>query len=132
MNSKRILAALLSMCLVLCLWACGGNNTANTESTGDTTENIGQNTDSQNDGKVTYTITVVDSEGNPMPGVMVQLCTDLCVPVLTDANGVASKVMPEADYKVSVTTMPEGYTVENNEFYFESGSTEMTITLTAA
>ena len=40
--------------------------------------------------------------------------------------------MAEADYKVSFINIPEGYTVETNEFHFEAGSTEMTIVLKAA
>lgn len=65
---------------------------------------------------------------------MVQLCKDACVPALTDANGVAKFNLPEDDYKVSFTMMPAGYTYVDDvqEFHFEAGSTEMTITIKTA
>lgn len=129
MNIKRISVFLLAICLLFGLCACG--NTA-AESTGsspvETTEETVQKVD---DGKVSYTIKVVDTQGNPIPGVAVQLCKDSCLPGVTNAEGVATFRTVEDDYKVSFMTALTGYEAEAEEFYFDDGSYEMTITLKA-
>lgn len=128
MNIKRFLVFALALCLVLGLCACtapaadGGETT--TEATQDTTETV-------DDGKVTYTVEVVDEGGNPVASAAVQLCKDSCLPGMTNAEGVATFRVVEDDYKVSFMTMPEGYEAEAEEFYFEDGAYELTITLKA-
>ena len=103
--------------------------TGSTESTG-STEGSGE----PDDGKVTYTVNVVDEAGNPIAGAMVQLCKDTCFPGVTDANGVAKFTLAEDEYKVSFLALPAGYTYvdDTQEFYFADGSMELTITLKAA
>ena len=108
MGLKRVLTVLLALCLVSCLCACK-----------DTTA----------DGQVTYRINVVDESGKPMPGVMVQLCKDSCYPGMTNQEGIAEFYLAEAEYKASVTVMPEGYGAEAEEFRIGAGSYELTITL---
>ena len=80
-----------------------------------------------------YAVTVVDTEGTPIPGVMVQLCLDACYPAMTDDMGRAEFSVPTADYKVSLLTLPEGYGYSNEtqEFSFEKGKFSLTITLKA-
>jgi len=145
-NMKKILMILLAVCMILSLCACasagqGGNlddnngtegstaTTGSTESTG-STEGSGE----PDDGKVTYTVNVVDEAGNPVTGGMIQFCLDSCIPCMLDANGVASMRLALADYKVSFTMMPAGYALagDKTEFYFADGSYELTITLKAA
>lgn len=134
MISKRLLAAVLALCLTVGLCACtgGGENTttgANTTqaSTAATTEG---KTEAEENG---YTVTVVDEGGNPIAGAMVQLCLDACYPAATDDSGVARFAVEEADYKVSFLALPTGYTytTDAQEFYFAEGSSELTITLKA-
>ena len=82
-----------------------------------------------------YKVTVVDESGNPVKGVMVQICKDSCIPARTGENGVAEFTVAEDEgYKVSFSVIPEGYesASEETEFYFEDGSFEMTLTLKAA
>ena len=132
---KKILAIVLTVVLILGLCACG--QTGGTEDTkaGETTAATEQTTEAtENDGKVKYTATVVDEGGNPLAGVMVQICKDSCMPAITDANGVATWNVAEDDYKVSfVDGLPEGYeySTEETEFYFADGAYELTITLKA-
>jgi hypothetical protein len=83
-------------------------------------------------GKVTYKVTVVDEENNPVVGAMVQLCLDACIPALTNSNGVAEFNVVEEEYKVSFVTMPDGYTSDEEAYYFADGSYELTITLKKA
>lgn len=82
---------------------------------------------------VTYTVTVKDQNGSPVPGVTVQLCDDeACkLPVVTDADGVAVCTYPESNYHVSLTELPGGYSSKETTFYFEEGSTEITIVINA-
>lgn len=130
---KRLLALLLSLCLVLCLCACGGGNedtTPNDEPSTEGSQPEASSDPTQQTGPV-YKVTVVDDEGNPLAGVMVQLCKDMCVPAVTNAEGVAEFRQPEDDYHVSVASMPAGYeySSDEQEFYFEEGSYELTIVL---
>jgi hypothetical protein len=111
------------------LCACGNSAAQTTESSpAETTEEITLPVD---DGKVTYTVKVVDTDGTPIPGVAVQLCKDSCLPGVTNAEGVANFRTVEDDYKVSFMTAHTGYEAEAEEFYFDAGSYEMTITLKA-
>lgn len=140
MKMKQISLLALALCLALSLCACGGSEAPATEAPAteapvteapateapETEANLAE-------GMTVYTIKVVDEGGNPIAGAMVQMCKDSCIPGMTDAEGVATFTMAEDDYKVSFLTMPAGFELvdETTEFYFESGSTEMTLTLKA-
>ena len=89
------------------------------------------NQDNPNAG-VTYTVHVVDQDGNPVSGVVLQFCDEenCKLPVSTDENGNVSQNFAESEYHVTLNTIPEGYTSAATEFYF-NGGTEMTIILTA-
>jgi hypothetical protein len=129
MKIKNILALLLALCMVFALVACGGETETTDKDEPKQTEGTEATTEATTDGKVTYTVKVVDEKGNPYAGAMVQLCLDACVPAVTDANGIATWNLEKADYKVSFVTMPEGYTAEKENFYFDTDSYEMTITI---
>ena len=129
MSIKRFLSFLLVACALLGLCACGEAAADPKESTpAVTTEATTQPVD---DGKVTYTVKVVDEGGNPVASAAVQLCKDSCLPGMTNAEGVATFRVVEDDYKVSFMTMPAGYEAEAEEFYFDDGAYELTITLKA-
>ena len=139
---KRLVTAILMVCLAFGLVACGGNGGANTDDTNkqNTEANSEADKDTENSEEesetqaVVYTIKVVDEAGAPVASVMVQLCKDTCVPKMTDANGVAEFSVEEiADgYKANVTMAPEGYVYEDGDVYFEDGETEVTLVLKAA
>lgn len=129
---KNILLLVLAMAVVLSLCACGetenkGGET--TESTAVTQQTTEATTD---DSKVTYTVTVVDEQGKPVSGVMVQLCLEACIPAITNVEGVATWNLDEADYQASFVNIPEGYAQDANKYSFQSGSYELTLTLKAA
>lgn len=134
---KNFCVIALLLCMLLSLCACGSNETAaeTTEAAPvvETTEAPVETEPELNPGMVIYSVTVVDEGGNPVAGAMVQLCKDSCVPGVTDASGVATFTLAADDYKASMLTMPEGYEYagEEDTFYFENGSTELTITLKA-
>ena len=136
---KKLLILLLSLCLLMCLCACGQDQTpTETTTPSDPTESITEATNATDatvdDGKVTYTVTVTDEQGNPLTSAMLQICKDACIPAVVDANGTATWTVVEDDYKVSFLDLPDGYTytTEETEFYFADGETAMTIVLKAA
>ncbi|MBQ7330722.1 MAG: hypothetical protein IJW94_02900 [Oscillospiraceae bacterium] len=136
---KMLLVIVLALCMVFTLCACdkdtSGNDNSTPEDTGASNLINSTNTDAseKDDGKVSYTVRVEDTEGAPIAGAMVQLCKDACVPGVTDASGVASFQLAEDDYKVTMMTMPAGYTYvsDETEFHFND-SRDITITLKAA
>lgn len=134
---KKLMSALLLLCLLLSLCACGQGNTETTTTEPSTTESSVEDTTeevTEDDGMATYSVTVTDEGGNPVAGAMVQICKDDCFPGLTDAEGKATFSRPEAEgYKISFISMPEGYahSGEETEFYYEGDTKEMTIVLKA-
>ena len=130
--SKKVLALAVALLLCVCMVACGADNGDGGAST-TTTTSATTTTTTQSDLE-TYKVTVKTENGEPVVGVMVQLCKDLCVPTVTDANGVATWQTAEDTYKVSFLpnqTTLEAYTVEEN-YYFDGDAKEMVITLKAA
>lgn len=175
MKMKSILLMMLSLCMLVCLCACGDdtpdtNKKDETPSTSTTVLGSADPTDPSQpnvdptvpsdddpinptestnngptvaptqgqptqpvDGKANYTVIVTDEAGNPIPGAFVQLCLESCIPCMTNAQGVASYPnMAVADYKVSFITVPGGYQLPTDNFYFEKDSYEMTLVLKAA
>lgn len=125
----------LALSLLFGLCACNGSNTVGktTEAPEVTTEapKIEDTTEVPTETKDVYRVKVVDETGNPIVGAMVQMCLETCFPGVTNADGVAEFGLKEADYKVTFMSVPAGYTYssEEQEFYFEDGSKEMTIIL---
>lgn len=83
--------------------------------------------------KITFTVTIVDQNGTPVPNVTLQFCDDAnCkLPVNTDTNGTVTATYDPSNYHVSLTQLPDGYTSDADTYYFEDGSTEMIIVITA-
>ena len=140
-NMKMILSLTLALCLLLCLCACtnetGGESTEPSASeTGTVTVPGSDSTEPEDDGKVLYTVKVVDEGGNPISGAMVQMCQgEIClVPTNTDETGTAEFRAEEDDsYYAHIMIMPAGYAYAADEenFHFAEGSRELTITLKA-
>ena len=143
---KLFLVTLMILSVLLCLCACGEgeenpttdpvSTTAPTEAPTDPTEEPADApTDpTEPENKPTYTVNVVDENNNPVPGAIVQMCLEACVPGVTNENGVAEFFLAENDYKVSFVNIPAGYELagEETEFYFADGENTMTIVLKAA
>ena len=129
---KKLIAALLLVSMVFCLCACGNSQDNNDPTPPAVTDPTPSETEAQG---VTYTVKVVDEGGNPVSGVMVQLCSELCLPKITNAEGLAVYENQEEkdNYKASVTTYPAGYEQlgEETDFYFGEGVYEVTITIKA-
>ncbi len=79
-----------------------------------------------------FIVTVVDEDGNPVSGVMVQVCNEgTCIPALSNAEGKATlNVTVGAGYTLKVPSVPEGYEYKGeSEVTLESGITEYTVEL---
>lgn len=123
----------LSLVLVLCACGADGGKTTTPPVTTVPTTTAQPTTAPSTD--VTYTVYVKDADGNAMAGVLIQFCDDANVcklPVATDAEGKVTVTYAPANYHVSVTVVPEGFTADADGYYFASGETEMTVTLEKA
>lgn len=136
---KRLVTAVLMLCLAFSLVACGGNGASN-DTEKNNTENTQQddaqaNKDSEteseeenvDDGKIEYKVTLLDANGAPVAGQMIQVCNAATcfAPVATDDNGVATFRLEESnEYKAKLLTASDDAYV-----YFEAGSTELTLTM---
>ncbi len=140
---KKLIAMLLALVMVVGLAACGEaakptepENTDPAPSAPAATEPSQDVEEPPVNENPVYTVKIVDEGGNPISGVMVQICQgETCLPgPVSDENGTVTFQVAEADYKVSfLGGVPVGYdyTTEETEFYFEDGSYEVTIVLKA-
>ena len=128
-------AALIVAVVLILVFALGGKDTEadkqddNTKveqnDDKDKDENKDKEDGSKDEEKATFTVKVVDEEGTAVAGVVVQLCKEECVPVTTDATGVAVFNIDNTEgYKLSVVTCPEGYEYTGGEIALEAGRKE--------
>ena len=65
------------------------------------------------DGEITdaaYIVTVTDTDGNPVPGAMVQVCSEtLCNVYVSDENGQCAFVLEPDNWEMHLLMPPEGY-----------------------
>lgn len=143
---KKIISILLVLMMLLsasvCLFACDGNGgegeqggenegEQNGENGGEQGGETGGNT--ENDGKVTYTIYVVDNDGNAVVGAKLQICdSNGCSPILkgTDEEGKVTASKEPSDFKAQIRTLPEGYTeIEAGVYHYFDANNTVTITV---
>jgi len=140
-NIMRILVLVLALTMVFSLFACAkdGNGdetkapeTQDVQDTKDTEKETENHTGTE--APAEFKVTVKDQDGNVVPGVMVQICKDACIPARTGDDGVATFVIAEitSEHKLSVMSAPEGYTFSDEEIYLEDGATEYTLEITKA
>ena len=82
--------------------------------------------------KPTYTVTVLDQNGDPVAEAAVGFCLDTgCVPVETDENGVAVFSGAPNRYHIRVVDAPDEYDYpDDTDLYIGPESGEMTLTIT--
>ena len=134
---KTLWKKLSVLMLVICLTVCGAVLSACGED--DPPEN--------NATEITYTVTVKLPDGSPVAGIFLQLCisgdTGACFPftdenynpILTNENGVTSKVLARNDYHAKILSgLPAGYTYEKDADGYYTGAeatpTNPSITIT--
>jgi len=79
----------------------------------------------------TYVITFVDQNGAPVPGCIVNFCTDeACVPTVADETGTAVFQGAPYAYHLQVIRVPAGYEFDTTqEFTADEAGGEMTFTV---
>ena len=127
---KKLLVVLLAICMLFSFCACGADtdNKDNDVSSAPVSSNEDTSSEEQTS---KFEVKVVDSDGNAVEGVMVQICKDTCIPAKTDANGVATfNIEVTSEHKLSVLSCPAGYEYTGEaEVYMEDGATEYTVEL---
>jgi hypothetical protein len=62
------------------------------------------------EGDGTYTVTYMDQNGDPVPGVMCQVCDEsTCQVFVSDENGVCRFTLPAGHYEIHTLSVPAGY-----------------------
>ena len=125
---KKFLALILAFGLILCLCACGADKD-NSDNDTKTQQSSQTETSSDDTATASFEVTVVDQNGDAVPGVMVQVCKDTCLPALTNSKGVATFNLEITDgCKLSVMSCPAGYDAQKvGEIHLDAGITEYTL-----
>ena len=78
-----------------------------------------------------YTLIYVDQNGNPVEGLIANICDDnACMPMFSDASGAISFQLPSFAYHVQVIRVPEGYAYDlTEESYLDGGGGTYTFTV---
>ena len=89
----------------------------------------GGETPQQTEGEQTYTVRVVDQNGDPVPEVAIAFCSATgCNNTYTDEEGKCVYKGPAYKYHVTVVEAPDGYSEDfNDDIYTEKYSCSMTI-----
>jgi len=73
------------------------------------------------DGAEKYVIRVEDQNGDPVPGVLLQVCDDVsCMVYTTDESGAAELDVAPGEYEVHVLQAPDGYSAAEDVSYVTS------------
>ena len=80
----------------------------------------------------TYTVRFIDQNGDPVPGCIVNFCTDtFCMPVVADETGIAQFTGEPYAYHLQVLKVPAGYAFDTTqEFWTEEKGGEITLPVT--
>lgn len=79
-----------------------------------------------------YAVRFIDQNGDPVPGCIVNFCTDtFCMPVVADETGTAQFTGEPYAYHLQVLKVPAGYAFDTaQEFWTEENGGEITLTVT--
>ena len=125
---KKILCLLLAMLMLLGLCACGQSAAPGADASAPAEADAQEVVEEAPD--VAYSISVVDTEGNPIPGVTVQFCDDIsCKSGETDENGSAVFTAKEGTYTAHILAVPAGVVGTDEEFTFSDEGREAQIAL---
>ena len=82
-------------------------------------------------GSADYTLVFADQDGQPVPGVIANICTDtMCTPMVADAEGRIAFSLPAYTYDIHVIKIPDGYAFDlSQDFQTPENGGVMTFTL---
>ncbi|MDD6240937.1 MAG: hypothetical protein PUA93_05105 [Eubacteriales bacterium] len=119
------------------LASCGGNNSSSVKPSTEkpSVSSKASSSPKESTGSVpssTYTTKVLKPDGTPLAGTQVQWCsgTFCMTPVMTDSEGVASRVLEDGkEYFVHLPSLSEEYTYDGNTTKQDETKKDLTITL---
>ena len=77
-----------------------------------------------------YTVIVTDGENAPVPGVMLELCTEeSCTLLSTDETGCVTYEGERRAYTVRLLKVPEGFTLPEETYALPAGGGLLTVVL---
>lgn len=83
------------------------------------------------EGPKTYRVLFRDQDGAPVPGCMVNFCTDsACTMAISDASGAAVFTGEPFIYHIQVIKTPAGYVTDGTDFYSSLSGGDITVLLT--
>ncbi len=141
---KKIVVLMLAFAMVFGLIACGGTSAPATGTESNSSEQAaGSGSEgSENAAEpetekiaeeipdVTYSVSVADPDGNPVPGVTVEFCDDVaCRTEDTDESGTAAFTAKKGSYTVHVLNVPEGFIGTEEEFIVSETGSDIDVTL---
>ncbi len=87
---------------------------------------------SAEDGMSAYVLTFTDQNGNPVNGVIAQVCNDTtCMVYTSDENGTCSFELPPYEYEVHILKLPDGYSGDTETIFtapYNGGDMAFTLT----
>ncbi len=133
---KRVLCMLLAMLMLSGLCACGQSaapaavDAAGAEAEAEAQEAAQEIPEEAPDQE--YRVTVTDMDGNPVPGVTLQMCNDsVCTLAETDDDGAAVFTAKEGLYSLHVQKVPLDMNGTDVVYYFRNSVREKKIILKA-
>ena len=133
---RRILCMLLAMLMLFGLCACGrsaapaADNAAPAEAGAQEEAEKAPEEVAEEAADVEYSVSVTDTEGNPIPGVKLQFCDETaCTLGDTDADGAAVFTAKEGSFTIKVLEVPFGFVGTDEEFSFPGTDREIGIAL---
>ncbi|MBQ8310463.1 MAG: hypothetical protein IJX80_05565 [Clostridia bacterium] len=117
---RKYLALICILACVLLIACTPGDGTGNTETT------TAEETTGAPATEATYKVTIVDDQGTPIQGAIVQFNEGDKPFAITDANGIVTVNAKTATYTVSIVVA--GYEVESS-YAFAANATELNVTL---
>lgn len=117
---KKVVILISVLCLTFCLCSCGGEQDSDIKQP-ETSKNSAPKIE----------VTVTDTDGNAIEGVVLQIRKDKRVTARTNKEGKATfPLVPINGYKLSVLSIPDGYKYTGQtEIYIRHGVSEYIIQL---
>ena len=127
---KQFLFVLTAVTAAVMLGGCN-NTKSNTGTNTNTTTQVTETTEAQPTAGGEYNILVVDENDNPVPGVIVQFCTDsMCNLGKTKEDGIAvfAAETPGA-YTIHIQGVPDGFAEDETEYVTEESYGQLKLVL---
>ena len=124
MRMQRLLIIILIFILSFCFYGCANKKN-------DVVDNQSK-IETLNEKSSRFLVTVVDNNGDAVPGVILQIRKEHKVTACTNKDGVATfSIIPSSGYRLYVIQCPEGYEYTEGAYvHLKQGEKEYTLNIT--